>query len=282
MNKIINAFLILVITSIIACDEIDPPYEETPTPGPVDTLPVHKVLLEDFTGHTCGNCPYAAQEALNIANAPKYAGKIVIVSTHIGFFAEPANSGLFTYDFRTQAGNEIDQQFQIDARGLPKGMINRNNFTFPDPILNYTSWSTAVDSAVKMPADLKIEIEKEYNENTRALNATINLTYYNEGNKDHQLVVYLLEDSIVKPQRFYNPDRDEPSFVHRHVLRGAFNSSLGDPLTVNAIIQPGTKFSKSYVKTLNADWDEKHCSIVAFVHDIQTKKVLQVEELHVY
>ena len=53
---------ILIITS---CDIVEGPYLTDEAITPIDTTTnsyVKKVLVEDFTGHLCPNCPDAARE----------------------------------------------------------------------------------------------------------------------------------------------------------------------------------------------------------------------------
>src|SRR4051812_5513690 len=82
-------FLILLIAS---CDKIEAPYRE-PVPvndfcttGIEDSIPHKKVLVEDYTGHLCGNCP-AAGIYLNDTLKSVYNHCLVIISVHAGFFA---------------------------------------------------------------------------------------------------------------------------------------------------------------------------------------------------
>lgn len=284
MKKIlILAFAIS--TALYACDVLEGPFDEQVI-APIDTTkPLRKIFLEDFTGHTCGNCPCAAEEAKKLDSI--YEGRIIVVATHIGFFAEPYGSGSkFLYDFRTNTGNEVDNYFQIDGVGLPRGMVNRK--ASPTVILNPTAWATAigqVDTAVI--AELKMS--KSYNAATRTATIQVNTKYLKAGNSNHQLVVYAVEDSIINWQKFYaqcsptGANIDVPNFVHRHVLRGAINSTWGDALyTSGSTIPVGFTINKTFTKTLDPTWSEKHMSFVAFIQDNTTKEVIQVEEIHLY
>ena len=68
-----------------ACDIVEPPFAETSTTGPTGPVSgaVRKVLLEDFTGHKCGNCPRAgeAADALKLA----YGDQLIVYAAHVGF-----------------------------------------------------------------------------------------------------------------------------------------------------------------------------------------------------
>lgn len=279
-------FAIGAVTLFSSCDVLEGPFDEKVV---VDTTagPKRKILLEDFTGHTCGNCPCAAYEALRLDTA--FEGRIIIVASHVGFFAEPYLNGTkFRTDFRTPAGTEVNDYFQIDAQGLPQGMVNRTEYNSAR-VLSSTAWSSAVspfvtDTNLSKHPVATINISASYNAANRNASIEVNAKYLSNGNSNHQLVVYVVEDSIINWQKFYascgGVDKDVSNYVHRHMLRGAVNSTWGDALyTTNAIIPTGTNINKSYTQTLDPTWDEKHIYFVAFIQDNVTKEVVQVEEV---
>lgn len=285
MKKIL-LFLFGAATLFSSCDVLEGPFDEKVA---VDTTagPKRKILLEDFTGHTCGNCPCAAKEALRLDTA--FEGRIIIVASHVGFFAEPyANGTKFRTDFRTPAGTEVNDYFQIDAQGLPQGMVNRKIID-GSRILSSTAWATAVspfvtDTNISKYPDATITMSAAYNSANRTASIEVNSKYLKLGNSNHQLVVYVVEDSIINWQKFYascgGVDKDVPDYVHRHMLRGAVNSTWGDALyTSGTTIPVGTSINKSYTQVLDPSWDEKHIYFVAFIQDNVTKEVIQVEEV---
>lgn len=274
-----------------SCDIIEGPYDEQLVIDSTSS-PVRNILLEDYTGHQCGNCPCAAKEAINLANL--YNGRIIVVATHVGFFARTNATGKFTYDFKTQTGNELDAYFQVDAVGLPRGLINRKQYN-SSLILNPSGWASAVSSLLDTDGDSKvdtlkpavdIEIDPSYNSTSRTVTADINLEYLEAGNNNHHVVLYVVEDSITNWQLFYaqcSPTSvayDEQNYVHRHVLRGSVNGTWGEQVSANTTIPVGTKITKTYTKVLDPSWNDKQIYLVAFVHDNVTKEVLQVEEVH--
>jgi hypothetical protein len=71
------------------CDVISPPYtEESPADTGTAGAFVQKVLLEDYTGFRCGNCPEAHERAQELQ--ARYPGRVILMSVHAGFFARPA------------------------------------------------------------------------------------------------------------------------------------------------------------------------------------------------
>lgn len=275
-----------IATLFTSCDVLEGPFDEKVA---VDTTagPKRKILLEDFTGHTCGNCPCAAKEALKLDSA--FEGRVIVIASHVGFFAEPyANGTKFRTDYRTPAGTEVNDYFQIDAQGLPQGMVNRK-IVDGARILSSTAWASAVspfvtDTNISKYPDATISISASYNSANRTASIDVNSKYLKLGSSNHQLVVYVVEDSIINWQKFYascgGVDKDVSDYVHRHLLRGAVNSTWGDVLyTTGTTIPVGTSINKSYTQVLDPTWDEKHIYFVAFIQDNVTKEVIQVEEV---
>jgi hypothetical protein len=115
------------ILIIISCD-----VEEGPFITDYNSYinPDKKVLIEDFTGHLCPNCPNAARELDAIHDI--YGDQIIGMAVHVSTtFARPYSSNQapnFQYDFRTQWGDNWDAFYETSSIGLPAGMINRIGF----------------------------------------------------------------------------------------------------------------------------------------------------------
>ncbi len=289
MKKIL--FIALAISaSFSACDVLEGPFDEQ-TNNTIDTTkPLRKILLEDYTGHTCGNCPCAAEEAKKLDSI--YGERVIVVATHVGFFAEPYPSGSkFRSDYRTTAGEELATAFDVGCNtcgiGLPAGMVSRTKYN-NDRVLSSTAWASAIaqlDTAVVA----EMEMSKTYNVTSRTVNISIEIKYLKAASAEHQLVLYAVEDSVINWQKFYaqcsptGNNTDISNYVHRHLLREAVNSTWGDKLyTINTIIPKGYSTTKTYTQTLDPTWNDKHMSYVAFIQDNVTKEVIQVEEIHLY
>ena len=101
-------FLILCsILTITSCDIVEGPYI-TDADSYINTD--KKVLIEDFTGHLCTNCPEAAREISAIHDV--YGDQIIALAIHVSAdFARPKNASpdsSYHYDFRTEWGNNWD------------------------------------------------------------------------------------------------------------------------------------------------------------------------------
>src|SRR5687768_4725486 len=95
MKRFFKLILCLIVYSIYlsSCDKVKDPYSTTLDGGGDTTatvVKVRKVLLEEYTGHRCGNCPPAAVTAQTLKST--YGERLVVMTVHAGFFAEPKAS----------------------------------------------------------------------------------------------------------------------------------------------------------------------------------------------
>ena len=289
MNKfksIIALFTFGLLLATAGCDIINPPYKEPgsgdtslcpPQNFPVNNNPIRKILLEDYTGHTCGNCPQAAATAQSLKNT--YGDQLVIMAVHCGFFAEPVENTPFTTDFRTTVGNDLDQQFGCSAAGLPRGMVDRKK-SGSSPVLAHTAWASMVQSIINLPPDLDIQIIPNYDAGSRTACADVQVKFLKNISDDLKICVYLTEDSIIDWQKDYSANPPEiENYVHRHVLRGSFNGSWGDSLGIAPFAQSDMARFR-YALELDSTWNESHCSILTYVYNTSSDEVLQAEEAH--
>jgi hypothetical protein len=242
---------------------------------------VQKVLIEDYTGIYCGNCPRAADKAKELHDL--YKDRIVIMGVHVGFFATP-KPGRNHYDFRTETGTALDKLFDLENSGLPKGMINRMGFTTKQHAIPDADWGSKTSVIVEQSPAVGISLKPEFDITNKTLKLEAVTEFLKNVEPDSYLAIYLVEDSIVQYQ--YDKEKspsDIPDYVHMHVLRDAVNSTWGDQLSTTAITA-GQVFKKNYTYTIpeGKDWKPEHMKIIAYVHRYNsTYEVLNVEEVEV-
>jgi len=279
---LLNALFVVFLFN--RCDVIEKPYKETSTNngGGSDTAVVRKVLLEDFTGHKCGNCPRAHEIAQSLSTT--YGKKLVVMGVHLSSFAKLDLGNGYVIDYRTPAGQEIDVTFgPFDALGLPKGFVNRKAFDNVSPAIDKDDWGAKIASIINTPPDASLKITNQYNESTRQVDIKVEGKFLKTLTGDYKLAVYITEDSCISMQKDYSKTPENiPNYVHRHVLRGAVNSTWGDEVSTGGTANAGTTFTKNYSYTLNSAWNAKNCHVVAFINkagsSITEKEVIQVEE----
>jgi hypothetical protein len=287
---IYTAAAVLALAAWQSCDKVDFPIQSNGGPtGP--TGPTHvverRVLLEDYTGTSCGTCPPAGVEAENIE--ANYGTKVVALTVHAGFLAIPSSPPL-DYDFRNPIATDYYNTFGIQSN--PTGMVNRVGFPTSTHLLSYSGWDAAVASAIALPQDVDIEIQNNFNTSTRVLNVTVTTRYLNNLSGFYKLAVLFKEDSVQKPQKddAMPPPSIDMNYYHRNVLRGAINGNStgwGDTLVVGNALA-GDSVVKNYTFTVPStygNWtvNDNRCYVVAFVYDAEGTssthyEVIQAEE----
>lgn len=271
-----NILLIIAILAICfqACDNIEAPYNETVIgPQPGDTL-VRKVLLEDYTGHKCPNCPTAAKIADTLSNYI-FKDRVIVAALHVSTsFASPS-PGLFANDYRTTEGTDLDNYFQLSQSGLPKGMVNRKGFLSQQHKISPSAWTSEVALNLQQPIEANIEIANAYTASNNTLTTQIQSKFMVAKGGTYFLNVMYVEDSVVSAQLYPN-NKVDSFYVHKHLFRGMVNGTWGEQIAVDP--QADFVLNKSYSITLRTDVKPEKCKVIAFIYNEATKEVIQAEE----
>jgi hypothetical protein len=235
----------------------------------------NKVLIEDFTGHRCGNCPRAHEKAAELQGT--YGENLVVVAVHTGSFALVIPQLGYTTDFNTPMGTELGEYYNADQEGLPIGLINRRDWN-GSPVTRFADWSTFVSAVLSEQPKIKLEITPTYDATDRSLDVASHLEYFTTGDASHNIVVLVTEDSIISKQEDYTFGEHE-DYVHNHVLRTVLTSGTwGTPVKGNQIFL-GEKLDLNFSTVLDSTIVPEHCHVVVYVHNNVTKEVIQVEEV---
>jgi hypothetical protein len=236
-----------------------------------NTVPerVKRVLLEDFTGQKCVNCPKAHEIAHDLQNI--YGDdELVVVAIHAGWFATPANEP-FTYDFRTEAGNAYESYFSVQT--YPTGMVNRVG-SGGNYLIDKDGWGTAVAAAFENETSLEITIKPSISGNN--IGGNVDLYFFEDFGTNAKIQIYVMEDNITSPQ--VTPEGDDLEYVHMHVLRGALNGDWGQDLPSASYSAEDRESISIPSYTMGDDWNPDELYIVAYVYDANTLEVLQVNK----
>lgn len=283
--KIISKTLLIisvVATVFFACDEIEEPFIEYDGQCGDASLPVpiKQILIEEFTGHQCGNCPDGAETIETLKEL--YCDHVIPVAIHAGYFAEVKTSGeKYTYEYRCEDGNFINEYFEASSSGVPNAMINRAEIA-GDVTLSPADWSAVVAELVLEEPILDININTSLNESTRELKIDADIFFIESSSEELMLSIYFVEDSIVSWQKDYSlpvNEQDIEYYAHHHVLRDAINGTWGDQLTTGQTYAD-EMISRSHTYSINESWNIQNSSIVAFVYNNKTKEVLQASQRH--
>ena len=269
--------LVTVIFAMASCDKLKEPYIIEPAVAQSDTIRLVEsdtanfdgkivVLLEDYTGVKCNNCPEAGALALQLQEQNE--GHLVVLGVHPKSALQNPAGGF--PDFRTDDGNEWNNYFNIGA--YPNGLVNRTG------VVGASEWTSAVNSVIGNDAPVRLIVKTEFNEGTRELKLSIHAKFLqNVESDDVRITTCMMEDNIVGKQQ--TPDGIDANYVHRHVFRGtADNQTWGRVLSSAESISEGSNFITNMKFTVSDDYNADEFYIVAFISDNNTKEVLMATE----
>jgi hypothetical protein len=283
IKQLAGTLMIFTGIAILSCETVEEPFiESNPYTGVYDSdLPIRKILIEDFTGFGCVNCPRANEMIHTLKNT--YGAHVVAIAVHSGFFAQPFAPG--DPDYRTEVGFTLggdgiahDGFFHIADQ--PIGVVNR----IKDPVsgeykVSYQNWSKRIVDILKVNkfADIGIEITNSLD----GLNLTTTITAktVNPISDLTKIAVYIIEDHVIGKQK--DGSVVIPDYEHMHMLRAgviASDPTWGETFSNNSI-PAGNQITKNYSFALSENWNPANCSVVAFIYYSNTLEVIQAEEV---
>jgi len=283
MNRSRSVFPVLVLFSAVflsSCDKIKTPYAAAKHGNITDTVmdwdtvtPVKRVLLEDYTGHKCVNCPEASLIAHSLEESNN--GKLIVLAVHAGYQALPG-TGEYAADYTSATGEAWNVDFGINSIN-PQGMVDRKEFD-GTRVLSKDVWSNYVGMEISQPPQLVMLMSNTYDANTRTVGSVIYSQFLETLPGAYHLTVCVVEDSLISAQKNNNTavgtTPDIHNYVFMDVLRGSVNGNYGEVLTGS--VNPSITYMGKFSIQLKADWVAKNCWILAFISKSDTREILQV------
>lgn len=223
-----------------------------------------KQLIEEFTGQTCGYCPYG-MDCIHeyIGNDTNY----VLVLHHYGFQKD---------HFSVSGCNTITTALGVS--GAPSMTINRAKTTYRDENNRSTGsvvfhpgyLNTADPSQLETETYASININNEYDPSTRELTVRLSGIIAKEEHPDLKLTVLVKESGMIDTQSdYYNTFNGWQEFRHCNAVRAYLSTPKGDEmLIVNG------RYSDVFSLTLKEQWVAENCMVVAFISE-DFKPVIQ-------
>lgn len=249
--------------------------DTTSTDTTATEVRMRKILIEDFTGHECPNCPRAALEIKTIEDL--YGEKVVAMALHVSeTFAAPVPPE-FPADYRTTEGTAIDNFFGISSAGLPKGMVNRRGFQ-GQHIFSYFAWSTEVSNLVNLPLDAWIGMTNTYNATLNQVTTDLKIDFETSIIGDVKVCAFLVQDSIISPQKDNTATGGKNlNYVHNHMLKKGLTPAFGEIIATDPTASTPA-ISKTYSLVLLPEWKPEHCKIIAYIYKASNYEIIQVQE----
>lgn len=292
MKKIIYIFSIVSIFT--ACDKIDTPlskvYEESlkdvvidndvaftfdelkafkwDTVSSPDNSNKQFIVLQEFTGHTCPNCPLGTKEMIRLDSV--MGDQLIPVSIHAGSYATPNPNnpdGSFSSDHRVKEIIEQDYLQKVGISAFPTGLINNNGLQ-----LIYKKWEAEINQIKDNTPVASLKITNLYNDSLKIIRSIISYEWFDDLNEAEKygLQVFLTEDHVIDWQ--INIDYNEPNYDHRYMLRKVINPLFG----VEAVeAKTGNIGKKEYIfsaisKPPQANWKVEDLHVVGFLYNMDS------------
>jgi hypothetical protein len=214
-----------------------------------------KVVLEEFTGITCGYCPDGHAIAQNIQN--NNPGNVFLINIHQGGYANPGNSG---FDFRTPFGNALAAQ--VGANFYPSGTINRNSNA-----LSRGSWTSAANTTLGQSSDVNVGVEADIDVQTNTITVHVEAYYTADSpESNNKLNVALLQNNTIGPQTDYE-NGNTTEYNHMHRLVWLITGQWGEIITTTTA---GTFIDETYTYDIPDDYNGvpvkiEDLEVVAFI-----------------
>lgn len=211
------------------------------------------VLIKDFTGARCVNCPAAAEYAHNLQHQLG-EDHIFIMSVHAGYLAQPL--GQFP-DFLTDEGtawynnHDSNPLFSVDHVALTDGNT-----------LKVEQIDAPVAAALEEEQTFEIVVTPQFDAATRQLQVGVQTVALNDLDGQFFITVCLVEDHIIGWQTI--PGGVDKEYDFRNVFRGTLNGANGEEfesLHVNA----NDSFHFSYSTEINADYNADECYLMVYI-----------------
>lgn len=259
-------------------------------PTIVNTYPTNKkVVIEEFTGISCGYCPFGHKTCNNIAN--KYSGEVFIVNVHYGDFAPTTPA---TTDYTTAFGNGIGSQAGANHVGFPCASVNRHKFTGTYLAMEPSSIETYVKQELVKTSPVNLAIDFTFDYDTKELSILVEVYYTEAAASSRKLNIALLQDWIKGPQADngnFNPDyiTGDGMYMHMHMLRHFITGQWGIDLPADTA---GAFWDSTFKYTMPEKFKSipvvnYNMSILAFIAENQKeiitadKKTIQLPPLDI-
>lgn len=209
------------------------------------------VMVEDYTGVWCGNCP---RVTVALEQASQQLGtnddQLIKVAIHRSS-SNPSDASYDPYNFDATS-------FEPNG-GYPKAFINRTTRWTP---LEYNNLGMVVtQTQINKRLGLKLKTETQ--------NGVVKLTVdglFSDNFNQLGLVVYQLESGFIYHQinytTFYNDEDIIQNFQHDHVLKYILTNPNGNPILNSTT---GNEFSEEYNISLSTITNTENVEFVAFI-----------------
>lgn len=238
----IRALIFPLLTGAIlwSCDNISEPDRFVPA----EIVPQRSILLEEFTGQNCTNCPDGHAAIREITAS--LGDSVVAVGVHASNLAINPPTG-----FRTAEGEAYYKA--VGSPALPTAVINMQ--TSP---LKVEEWGAAIDRLIMTPTPFTVKAEGHVADDK----FDIKVAFSSGEDYEGKLMVWICENNIRGRQLDHGTWIDD--YLHSHVFRTAVTSDVwGEDVSLKA--HEPQYLSYSY--PIASNWNPDNIYVVAFLYN---------------
>ena len=219
------------------------------------------ILIEDFTGQLCSNCPDAHQVINDLGQ--QYGDHVIAVAIHAGHFGIAEGSNANIVGLMQPEGNAYADYWGVSA--YPAGIINRTS-----GVLKHTEWAAYARQELTKESPMSISLTAAIIDDNICIHTEILPQDYCSG----LLQLWVTESNITAMQQYGGSLI--PNYQHHHVYRASVNGMWGEEISLTAD-EPATY---EHSIAIRDHWDTSNLSVIAFVYK-ESEGVLQVAEQHI-
>jgi hypothetical protein len=280
---LLSAVTIVYISLLSSCKEVGPDInlhgnansvsDTSYIESPVATPAAKNVLIEEFTGVQCPNCP--SGHVLEAGIEAQYPGRISGAALH------PTNSLGSPFPFSLQNLEDPLSTSLYSYLGVqgpdaePCAAIDRQIFSGQPGILMLRDyWTASVATELALTPLVNLVLTDIYNPANRQVTVVLQVHYTQDVSQPNNITITLTEDSVITAQ--LNGANIDTFYVHNNVLRTILTGTDGDNVAYNpnVTLVAGRVVQLVYQTTLNTLWNPGNMHITAFVHEHALSQVV--------
>lgn len=252
MFKYKFANILLCVMALTACNTIPDDRQIIPVDP---TSGEATVLLTEFTGLQCVNCPLAANQARQLLTT--YGDKLVVVAMHPA--SNPFTKASAQYDYTAKEADDYYQYFGgTSSTPFPTGVINFSK-TGDNYFTDYTTWGAAIAKQSLKSSPATMQLQAVIDAATRQLDVNCTALFNTTSSGNERIVLWLVENNIIGAQMMPDGSTDT-NYTHNHVFRQALNGtwgSTGEEASVSTAIPDNYNLNNLCVVAVLLDSDRK-------------------------
>lgn len=292
MKKVRSFALLCSLLALYSCEEKDVFINmgedknviDTTYTGPVETPQSRKVVIEEFTGASCTNCPDGHRIVKAILADHK--DQVIALAYHTfngGSIFRPVNKPdhKSKYDFRDSVATDIGISIYGGLGSIPIAGIDRAK-DGSSLLITRDKWANIVNNRLPVSSPANLHLTSSYDSEKNLVILKVKVAYTQNVTTKNALTICVIENGIIDLQEF--PSYLDEEYSHEHILRKVvtgrdpYGKAILDSLSTK---EAGRVYEYNYSFTPADFWKLENCYLVAFLsnNESENKEIIQGAEV---